>query len=196
MLVPLPGIVFRDEHVAREQVVPRELGDDAYWKAVGRVCAAPGVQHIQFLVLDVGHHVAVQRLEVRVLDGAIDRTPVDVLLGRRLADGELVLRRPAGVLTGPGVEGAGGGELPFVAANGLFVEESGAQVPVDAPGSNNSKSLETVRPLNLYAHFATLLSKKPKNKKESYCIVGAAVKVAVSVMGPSMVMERGLSVPE
>jgi hypothetical protein len=153
MLSALPRIVFRNKHVPREQVVPRELGDDADGKAVGGIGAAPRIQHVELLVLDVAHHVAMQRLEVGLLDGTIDRTPVDVLLGRRLADGELVLRRPPGVLTGPGIKRTFGGELPFIAAHSLFVEESGTQVPVDVSGPDNTKRFKAVRPLNLCAHL-------------------------------------------
>ena len=64
----LVGIEFRNEHVSRKQVVPREFGDDADRETIGRIRAAPGIEHVQLLVLDVGHHVAMQRVEMRLVE--------------------------------------------------------------------------------------------------------------------------------
>jgi len=65
-------------------------------------------------------------------------------------------------------------QRPFSRQNGLVALESNlvkvprAQVPVDAPGPDYSKGLETVRPLNLCAHFlnSPLGGKRANNKKE------------------------------
>jgi hypothetical protein len=57
------------------------------------------------------------------------------------------------VLTGPGVERTFCGELPFITADSLLVEEGRTQVPVDASRPDNTKRFKAVRPLNLCAHL-------------------------------------------
>jgi hypothetical protein len=60
-------------------------------------------------------------------------------------------------------------ENGFVAPDGNLVQNRRAQVPVDASGPDNTKGLETMRPLNLCAHLETLLGKKAeKTKNASY----------------------------
>ena len=88
---PLRRVVFRQEHVPGKQVVPGELVHDANRHAVRRVGAAPGVEHEELLVLRVGHHVAVNEIELRFLDRLVDRAPVHVLFALRFADDKLVV---------------------------------------------------------------------------------------------------------
>ncbi len=149
----LARIVFRQKHVAGKKIVPGELVHDADRYPVLRVGAAPGVEDEQVLVLGVGHHVAVQEVELRLLDRLVYRAPVDVLLALRLPNDELVIGRAARVLSGPGDERPFGGHLALATAQGLLIERRGAQVPVDVAGADNSQSLEPVRPLNLYRHL-------------------------------------------
>ena len=61
MLGPLCRVVLGQEHVAGEQVVPGKLVDDADRQLVDRIGAGPRIQHEELLVLQVGHHVAVER---------------------------------------------------------------------------------------------------------------------------------------
>ena len=118
----------------------------------------PGVEDVELLVLQVRHHVAVQRVELRLVDRPVHAAPVHVLFARRLADDELVVRRAAGVLAGAGDQRAFGGQLRLAAAKRLLVQGGRAQVPVDASRPNDPKGFETVRPLNLYGHAVRLPS--------------------------------------
>ena len=162
-------IQFRNEHVSRKQVVPREFGDDADRETIRRIGAAPGIEHVQVLVLEVRHHVAMQGVEMRFINWTIDTPPVHVLLGRRFLDRELVLGRPSRVLTGARDEWTVRRENGFAAPEGNFVENRRAQVPVNASRPDNTKGLETMRPLNLCAHLGTLLGKTAeKTKNASY----------------------------
>ena len=85
-------IVLRQEHVAREQIVPGELVDDANRQAVRRVGAGPGIEDVEVLVLEVRHHVVMQRVELRLVDRTIDVAPVHVLFAGGFLDDELVVR--------------------------------------------------------------------------------------------------------
>ena len=117
-----------------------------------RVGAGPGVEDVEILVLQVRHHVAVQRVELGFVDRLVHVAPVDVLFARRLAHDELVVRRAAGVLPGRADERPLGGQNAFAAAQRLLVQGRRAQVPVDASRSKNAKGFETMRPLNLDGH--------------------------------------------
>ena len=92
MRCPLLRIVLRQKHVAREQIVPGELVDDANRQAEGRIGAGPCVQDIQLLVLEVRHHVLVELIELGFVDRTIDRAPVHVLLTGRFLHDKLVVR--------------------------------------------------------------------------------------------------------
>jgi hypothetical protein len=96
-------------------------------------------------------------LELRFIDGTVDRAPVHVAVARRLAHHELVVRRAPRVLTGPAHQRAVRGQRGLTAAQRLLVENRRAQVPVDATRSDDSEGLESVRPLNLNGHSASLV---------------------------------------
>ena len=152
----LRRIVLRQEHVAREQIVPGELVDDANRQLVLAVGAGPGVEDVEFLVLQIRHHVLVERVELGFVHGPVDVAPVHVPFARRLAHDELVVRRPSGVLAGLADEWALSGQNALTAAKSLLVQGGRVQVPVDASRTKNAKSFETVRPLNLYRHAVRL----------------------------------------
>ena len=71
--------------------------------------------------------------------GRLTVAPVHVLLARRLAHDELVVRRAAGVLPGLADQRSLGGELALAAAQRLLVERGRAQVPVDASRPNDAQ---------------------------------------------------------
>ena len=71
-------IPLGDEHVPGEQVVPCQLVDDADREPVAGVGARPGIEHVQLLVLEVLHQVAVQGVEGGLVDRPVDVAPVDV----------------------------------------------------------------------------------------------------------------------
>ena len=85
-------IVLRQEHVAREQIVPGELVDDANRQAIRRIGSGPGIEDVEFLVLEVRHHVAMERVELRLVHRTIDGPPVHVLFTGGFLDHELVVR--------------------------------------------------------------------------------------------------------
>ena len=96
-----------DEQVAREEAVPRVLGDDANRQAVLRVRARRQQSWTNSSVpLSEREQVVPKRAEVRLGHRPVDAAPRDVPLRRRVADDELVVRRPAGVLPGPADERA------------------------------------------------------------------------------------------
>jgi hypothetical protein len=57
------------------------------------------------------------------------------------------------MLSGAGHEGPFGRQDGFVPADRNFVKNRRAQVPVDGSGPDDTEGLETMRPLNLCAHF-------------------------------------------
>src|SRR5262245_14729622 len=66
------------------------------------------------------------------------------------------------MLTGLANQGALGGQASLAATQCLLVERRRAQVPVDATRPDNAQCLESVRPLNLNRHSASLFaSRKP-----------------------------------
>ena len=94
----LRRVGLRQKHVAREQIVPGEFIHDANGQLVLRVGAAPGVEDVEFLILQIRHHVLVERVELRFLHRPVDVAPVHVPFARRFLDDELIVRRPSGVL--------------------------------------------------------------------------------------------------
>jgi hypothetical protein len=99
------------EHVTREQAVPRAFGNDAHRHPVLRICADEQVLHVDVAALVVGQDLTVQVVELFRRRGAIDRPPPDVVAARRLLDQELVLGRAAGVLAGLDDQRAAGGQM-------------------------------------------------------------------------------------
>ena len=150
------GVVLREEHVPGEQVVPGEFVDDSDREPVRGVGARPGVQDVQLLVLEVVQHVAVKRIELVRVDRTVDAAPVHVLLARRFAHDELVVRGPAGVLARPADEGTLGGQRAFTAVDRLLVQRRWAQIPMDTPGPHEAQGFEPMRPFKLHAHSREL----------------------------------------
>ena len=86
------GIVLRQKHVPREEVVPRKLVDDADREPVLAVGARPGVEDVEIFVLQIRHHVLVQRVELGFVHRPVHVAPMDVPFAGRLAHEELVVR--------------------------------------------------------------------------------------------------------
>ena len=90
---PLPGRVgFRQEHVPREQVVPGELGEDADRHFERRISSRPRVEREHVLVMKIRLHVPVKGMEGGLFHRTVHAAPLNVVLGRRLAHDELVVR--------------------------------------------------------------------------------------------------------
>jgi hypothetical protein len=149
-------VELRQEHVAREEIVPGELVDHSNREAVLGIGAGPRVEDVELAFLHVSHHVAMEEIELLRLDRTVDRAPVHVALAGRVADDELVVRGAARVLTGAGDERALRGELSFSAPQRFLVQPGRAQVPVDASGTDNPERFQAVRPLDLHRHTRQL----------------------------------------
>src|ERR671925_665065 len=75
---------------------------------------------------------ALKRVESRRLDRFVHIAPVHVLVTDSVPHHELVVRRPASVVTSSCHKWPFGGECRLPASQSLLVESRGAQVPVDA----------------------------------------------------------------
>jgi hypothetical protein len=119
--------------------VPGELGVDARLDPVLRIGAAVEILGEQRLALGMRQEVPVHGFEL--LFGLLPiAVPPHRVLGQRVGDGVLVLRRAAGVMAGLGAERAASDDLGFAVADGVLVERSFGQVPV-----NRAKVLEAKR---------------------------------------------------
>ena len=99
-----------DEHRPREERVVGVVRDDADGDPLLRVGAGERVDDVEVAVAEVRDDLLAQPLEVLLRDLRVDVAPPDPVLGARLADDELVLRRAAGVLAGVDGERAAFGE--------------------------------------------------------------------------------------
>ena len=122
----------RPEHVADEQAVPRLLGDDAQRKPVLRLRARVEVLDEQVATLEEAGQPAEDLLELAGPERAVVLAPPDLILGRRLADDELVLRGARGVLACVDHDRAAGDDPALAAKRDLLVQRLRRQVPVDA----------------------------------------------------------------
>jgi hypothetical protein len=127
------GQLFRrglDEHVADEEAVPGILGDDAHRHPVVRIGPAPAILHEDVLALQVRGHAPVQLLEALGSDGAVHRTPPDLVAAARLGHDEPVIGRAAGELARAYDERAEVRHDAFVALECLLVQRRRRQIPV------------------------------------------------------------------
>ena len=120
-----------DEHRAGEERVVGVVRDDADGDPLLRVGAGERIDDVDVAVADVRDDLLAQTLEVLLRDLRVDLAPPDPVLGARLADDELVLRRAARVLARVDGQRAALGEPALVPLEGVHVELRGARVPVD-----------------------------------------------------------------
>ena len=133
-----------DEHRLREQRVIRACGDDADADPMRRVGAGECVDDVEALLPgEVVDDLAAERLEVVLLDRAVDLAPPDPLLGARLADDELVLGRPSGEAAGVDDQRPALGEPPVAAFERVRVELGGGRVAEHVAGRRKPVSLQT-----------------------------------------------------
>jgi len=90
-------VVGDDEEIAREQTVPRRLGDDADREPIAWIGADVRVEREDLTLRQIGGDAVEERVEVRGLEGLIRVVPVDCSLTLGLANEELVLRGTTGV---------------------------------------------------------------------------------------------------
>ena len=110
-----------DQQLVHEQRVPGIFGDDAHRQAMGEVGAAEQILGEQLAALRVGHHVGIERIEMRRAHRLVV-VPPDLVFGGRIAHDEFVGGRTAGVLAGEDDQRAVLGDMAFAARDGVFVE--------------------------------------------------------------------------
>ncbi len=111
-----------DEQVAHEQVLPRELVNESDRQSILGIRARVKVLDEQLLALQVRDDVLAQQVELRGRNRLVDLAPPDVAFAGGFLDGELVVRRAAGVRAGAANERPFLRKLAFLPANGMFVE--------------------------------------------------------------------------
>ena len=119
-----------DEHVAREQRMPRARRRHPHLQPVGRVGAAMQILHEHLAPLVIGQDAAVQAVERRFRQLLVGRVPVDVGFARGFLDDVFVLGGAAGEGAGDRDEGAARAQPPFAPADGVLVEDRHRQVPM------------------------------------------------------------------
>ena len=134
-----------DEERLCEERVPRAVSDHAEREPVRRVGARERIDDVELLVLEERDDLRAQPLEALLVDRPVDASPVDPVLGLRLADDELVVRRPARVVSGVDDERAALGELPLAPEQGMEVQLRRARVPGHATGRRQAVRVETDR---------------------------------------------------
>jgi hypothetical protein len=128
-----------DEHVAREQRMPRIGRDQAHANLVRSVGAGMQVLGEQFrLLAEIGAHLGGQSGELIRGQLLIDLAPPDRLGRFGLIDHELVLHRAAGVLAGDRDEGAVRGQPALPAPKRLGDQDRSRQVCVNLPARGNA----------------------------------------------------------
>ncbi len=132
-----------DEHVAREQAVPRAFGDHADVQPMLGVRAGVEILHEDVAVLEIGGGQRAQMREGGLVRRAVHRAPPDVVAARRLVDDELVVGRAAGVGARLHGERAALRDGAQAAADRLLVERFRPEVPVHPPVVDEAVPVET-----------------------------------------------------
>jgi hypothetical protein len=122
------------EQAAREQGVPRLLGDGADLDAEPRVRADGSVLHELLATREVRLRLLEDRPRHVGGDGVVGPAPGHLALGERIFDDEAVLRRASGTPAGEAVERAGVGELSLSALEGEFDPLGGGAIRDPLPG--------------------------------------------------------------
>ena len=92
--------VLANEHRAREERVPRELGYGADRQTILRIGADKRILHKKLATLCVGHHALFQRVELRLRKIFINVAPENFFFTAGLAHDRFVFRRASGVFAG------------------------------------------------------------------------------------------------
>ena len=118
-----------DQKLVHKQRVPRIFGDDANADAVFKIGAAEQILREQFAAFREGHHVGIERIEMR-RGHRLVVVPPDLAFGAGIAHHEFVGGGAAGVLTGERDEGTVFRQMAFAAARRFFIEFRNVQIPV------------------------------------------------------------------
>ena len=128
-----------DEKLAGEQGVVGPLADHADRQAMRRVGPAEGVLDPDLAPPEVVEDPVEQGVEPGGVEGSVDLAPVDQAFDRGLADEELVLGRPPGVLARLEDERPGPGQDPLAPEDRLLDEPRRRQVPM--PGAQTRRQV-------------------------------------------------------
>ena len=134
-----------DEEIADEEVLPRELVDEADRQAVARIGAGVEILHEQLALGEMGQDIRFEGRELLRVDRLVHVSPGHVAFARRLAHDELVVRRSARVRAGLAHDRPVGRQLSLAAADGVLVQWWGRKVPVNFTGRVQALLLESVR---------------------------------------------------
>ena len=105
------------EHVAREQAVPRRLGDHAHAQAIARIGAGEQVLDVEVAAADMSARLGPEAIEPRGVERLVDVAPVDRGTNARTIDEEAVLGAAAGMPARRRGEGAVDDQAAFVGAH-------------------------------------------------------------------------------
>jgi len=133
-----------DEHVLGEEAVPRRLADHPHREPVARVRPGIAVEEVDVAVLQIGEHLALERVEGRRVEGDVDLPPPDVALARRFPDGELVVGGAARVLAGLHQQRPARSQLPGAPAQGVLDQAGGGEIAIHAADVEQAGFLDAV----------------------------------------------------
>ena len=133
-----------DEHVAREQRMPRGCGDQPHPHTMGRVRTGIQILDEQFLALQIRLHTGLQHQEFLGCHLLVDLAPPDIGGGCGFIDHELVLHRSPGMHAGIHHHRTVGGKLTLVAAQRFRDQARGGQIGVDRTQGSNTGAAQGI----------------------------------------------------
>ena len=131
------------QHRADKQAVPGQFVDHAHVNAVPRLRSAVEILDEQFILTrQRREEIGLERLEMLGRHRLVGFAPPDTGFGFRVANGEFVLRRTAGMRPCFNDQRAIGGKLAFTARHRGFDERRGFHVPEDFCRGSDALSLK------------------------------------------------------
>ena len=112
--------LWADEHIAPEEALPGGFGGDFDREVVIAVLTHVKMGDKPVAVGDMCFNALPEGVEFGFVEGAVYATPVDAVLGARLADHEAVSGGAPGALAGGDKQGPGVGQHAFAPFEGLF----------------------------------------------------------------------------
>ena len=142
-----------EEHVAREDGVPRLLGNDSDRDAILRVGADEAILDEDLPAAKVLEQPLADGEEALPIIGHVDLAPPHVRLARRLSDDEFVVGRAPSVLPGPDDQGAVGSQVTLAPAEGFLHQRRRVEVRVRRLEASDAVILEPVTALDALLHL-------------------------------------------
>ena len=141
-------------------------GDDADSDPVRGVGPGKGVHDVErLLILEVGDHLLAEAFERFLLDRLIEAAPADPVLGLRLLDDELVLRRAAREPAGVHDDRTAFGQLPLSGEKRMGVQKGRGRIPEDPVARRKAVVFEPRASGSHDRHFASpTVERLPTNR--------------------------------